>query len=83
MLPGLAIPTGRELEMLRLHAGHVAGGGSRPSRALLGTASLLTQMGAMLETVLSASAVPIYATVYIVPFACAVIIAIAAVSVLT
>jgi hypothetical protein len=63
----MSIPTFREVELVRLHAGHDVDGGSRRARLLTGPASLFTGCVACLEALLPFAGAPIYATAYLFP----------------
>jgi hypothetical protein len=72
----MSIPTFRELELIRLHAGHEAGGGSRRSRMLTAPASLFTGAVSCVEAVLPFTGAPMYATAYLVPLIFSALVAI-------
>jgi hypothetical protein len=63
----MSIPTFREVELIRLHAGHDTGGGSRFTRAVTAPASVFTGAVACVEAVLPFTGAPLYATAYLVP----------------
>jgi hypothetical protein len=63
----MSIPTFREVELIRLHARHETGEGSRLSRAITAPASVFTGAVACVEAVLPFTGAPIYATAYLVP----------------
>ncbi len=63
----MSIPTFREVELTRLHAGHDTGAGSRFARAITAPASVFTGAIACVEAVLPFTGAPIYATAYLVP----------------
>jgi hypothetical protein len=63
----MSIPTFREVELIRLHAGHEIGGGSRFTRAITAPASVFTGAFSCVEAVLPFTGAPIYATAYLVP----------------
>jgi hypothetical protein len=63
----MSIPTFREVELIRLYAGHDVGGGPRLARALTSPASLFTGAVACIEAILPFTGSPIYATAYVVP----------------
>ncbi|HEY6731746.1 MAG TPA: hypothetical protein VI039_12080 [Solirubrobacterales bacterium] len=63
----MSIPTFREVELIRLHAGHEVGGGPRLARLITAPASLFTGAVSCVEAVLPFTGSPIYATAYIVP----------------
>lgn len=63
----MSVPTFHEVELIRLHAGHEAGGGSRLARMITAPASLFTGAVSCIEAVLPFTGAPIYATVYLVP----------------
>jgi hypothetical protein len=63
----MSIPTFREVELIRLHAGHDTGGGSRFTRAITAPASVFTGAMACVEAVLPFTGAPLYATAYLVP----------------
>jgi hypothetical protein len=74
----MSIPTFREVELIRLHAGHDTGGGSRFTRAITAPASVFTGAISCVEAVLPFTGAPIYATAYLVPLFLSVLAAIAA-----
>jgi hypothetical protein len=63
----MSIPTFREVEGIRLHAGHESGGGSRLARAITAPASLFTGAVSCVEAFVPLTGAPIYATAYLVP----------------
>jgi hypothetical protein len=63
----MSIPTFREVELIRLHAGHETGGGSRFTRAITAPASLFTGAVSCVEAILPFTGAPIYATAYLIP----------------
>ena len=63
----MSLPTYRELQLIRLHAGHELGEGSRLARIVTLPATILTGAFACVETVLPLRNGPLYLTVYIVP----------------
>jgi hypothetical protein len=63
----MSIPTFREVELIRLHAGHEAGEGSRFARAITAPASLFTGAVACVEAATPFTGAPMYATAYLVP----------------
>ncbi len=71
----MSIPTFSEIELVRLHAGHDAGGGSRLARALTAPASLFTGAVSCVEAFLPFTGSPIYATAYLVPLFLSLLIA--------
>jgi hypothetical protein len=71
----LSLPTYRELTLLRLHAGHERGRGSRLARAATLPASVLAGAFACVEAVLPLRNGPIYLTVFVVPLGVALVIA--------
>jgi hypothetical protein len=73
----MSIPTFREVELIRLHAGHDTGGGSRFTRAITAPASVFTGATSCVEAVLPYTGAPIYATVYLVPLFLSVLAAVA------
>ncbi len=73
----MSIPTFREVELIRLHAGHDTGGGSRFTRAITAPASVFTGAIACVEAVLPFTGAPIYATAYLVPLLVSALAAIA------
>jgi hypothetical protein len=73
----MSIPTFREVELIRLHAGHDTGGGSRFTRAITAPASVFTGAISCVEAVLPFTGAPIYATAYLVPLFLSVLAAIA------
>jgi hypothetical protein len=75
----MSIPTFREVELIRLHAGHETGGGSSLARAMTAPASVFTGAVSCVEAVLPFTGAPIYATVYLIPL---LIFALAAIGVL-
>ena len=73
----MSIPTFREVELVRLHAGHEAGGGSRRARMLTAPASFFTGAVSCVEAVLPFTGAPMYATAYLVPLILSALVAIA------
>jgi len=65
----MSMPTYRELNLIRLYAGHEIGLGSRLARHLTLPASILTGAIACIEAILPFRNGPIYLTVYLVPMA--------------
>ncbi len=63
----MSIPTFREVELIRLHAGHEIGGGSDLARVITAPASVFTGAVSCVEAVLPFTGAPIYATAYVVP----------------
>ena len=78
----MSLPTYRELELIRLYAGHEAGLGSSLARAIALPASLIAGAVACVETVLPFFKGPISLTAYIVPLALSLLLAGAIVSIL-
>jgi hypothetical protein len=72
----MSIPTFREVELIRLHAGHDTGRGSRFTRAITAPASVFTGAISCVEAVLPFTGAPIYATAYLVPLFLSVLAAI-------
>jgi len=73
----MSIPTFSEIELVRLHAGHEASGGSGFARAVTAPASVFTGAVSCVEAVLPFTGAPIYATAYVVPLFLSVLAAIA------
>ena len=67
----LSLPTYREINLIRLHAGYASGRGTRLGRILTTPAAALTGAFACVEAVLPLRNGPIYLTVYVVPLALA------------
>jgi len=65
----LSLPTYREIALVRLHAGHEFGGGSRLGRLFSLPAAMLTGAFACVEALLPFRNGPLYLTVYVVPLA--------------
>jgi hypothetical protein len=63
----MSIPTFREVELIRLHAGHDTGGGSHFARAITAPASVFTGAISCVEAVVPFTGAPIYATAYLIP----------------
>lgn len=78
----MSLPTYRELELIRLYAGHEAGRGSGLARSITAPASMLTGAISCVEAVLPFSNGPIYLTVYIVPLTISLFLAAAIVAIL-
>ena len=78
----LSLPTYREIALVRLHAGHESGRGSRLGRVLTLPAAALTGAFACVEALLPLRNGPIYLTVYVVPLGLAVASAAAVASLL-
>jgi hypothetical protein len=72
----MSVPTYRELNLIRLYAGHDVGRGSRLARRLTLPASIMTGLIACIEAVLPFRNGPIYLTVYAVPLAFSLMLAI-------
>lgn len=73
----MSIPTFREVELIRLYAGHETGEGSRFARAITAPASVFTGAVSCFEAVVPFTGAPIYATVYLVPLFLLALVAIA------
>lgn len=74
----MSIPTFREIELIRLHAGHEVGRGSWLARSITLPASLFTGAVSCIEAVLPFTGSPLYATAYIVPLFLSASLAVAA-----
>jgi hypothetical protein len=71
----LSLPTYREIEMLRLHAGHERGMGTAFGRVVTYPVLVLMRGVALVETVLPFRQGPLYVTVYVVPLVTALVLA--------
>jgi hypothetical protein len=78
----MSIPTFREVELIRLHAGHEVREGPRLARLVTGPASLFTGAVSCVEAVLPFTGSPIYATAYVVPLFIAASLTLAALQVM-
>lgn len=78
----MSIPTFREVELIRLHAGHEVGLGSRLTRAVTAPASVFTGAISCVEAVLPFTGAPLYATAYLAPLFLSALTAIAALQLL-
>lgn len=72
----MSVPTYRELNLIRLYAGHDVGRGSRLAHRLTLPASIMTGLIACIEAVLPFRNGPIYLTVYAVPLSFSLLLAI-------
>jgi hypothetical protein len=73
----MSIPTFREVETIRLHAGHEVGGGSRIARTITAPASVFTGAVSCVEALLPFTGAPVYASAYLLPLLCSALIAVA------
>lgn len=78
----MSIPTYRELQLIRIHAGHEVGLGSSLGRAITLPASILTGAFACIEAFLPMRNSPFYLTVYLLPLAFSLVLAAAIVALL-
>ena len=78
----MSIPTYRELQLIRIHAGHEVGLGSLLGRAITLPASILTGAFACIETMLPLRNSPFYLTIYLLPLAISLVLAAAIVALL-
>ncbi len=78
----MSIPTYRELQLIRIHAGHEVGLGSPLARAITLPASILTGAFACIEAFLPIRNSPFYLTVYLLPLAISLVLAAAIVALL-